>query len=53
MPCDGTSTAGAFADALPAIAKAVPAVAHKCKAVFERFRFLEPCLACAMWDSPI
>ena len=48
MPCDGASTAGVFADALPAIANAVPAVAHRCKAVFERFRFLEPCLACAM-----
>lgn len=39
MLCDGTATAGVFADALPAIANAVPAVAHRCRAVFARFRF--------------
>ena len=53
MPRDGASTAGVFADALPAIANALPAVAHRCKAVFERFLFLEPCLACAIENSPI
>jgi len=35
---DGTSVAGAFADAPPVIAKENPAAAHTGKAVFERFR---------------
>jgi hypothetical protein len=44
------SVAGAFADAPAPIAK-TPAAAHTGTAAFEAFRFLEPCLACAMCNS--
>jgi hypothetical protein len=44
---EGPSTAGALADALPAIAKESPAAPHTCRAFFDLFR-LELCLACAI-----
>ncbi len=50
-PCDGTSTAGVFADVPPAIVKETPAAPNTGKVTFERFRF-KCFFACLIEEPP-